>query len=309
MTAIEALTPIRFVETTTATDFINYQNNATDGCWSYVGKTGGSQGINLGDGCMTEGTIMHEIGHAIGLIHEQSRADRDTYVTIHTGNLIAGSEAQFEKATSMGNGEELMATYDFNSLMHYGPKAFSSNGQDVITINSAYANCDGCYELGSREQWCAGDIEQMVKMYTTNTTLIALYEPVWTTRRNMEAEQLTLHKAGCKDTDELCAAYVSQYTCPAELDGNVFVKDLCKWTCHAEQPTTCSTYPTTYTTAVNTYNTAVTDLSGPAAEAAVQMAAAETARRQAESEAALTNEELADGDGAGEEEEFFEEGM
>ena len=39
------------------------------GCWSYVGRTGNSQVINLGSaGCWTQGIVAHEIGKLFGLV-------------------------------------------------------------------------------------------------------------------------------------------------------------------------------------------------------------------------------------------------
>jgi hypothetical protein len=40
--------------------------------------------------------------HAIGMLHEQSRPDRDNYVTINTQNIRAG-----EKGTFKSTAEEL----------------------------------------------------------------------------------------------------------------------------------------------------------------------------------------------------------
>lgn len=60
-------------------------------CWSDVGRMAiGKQIISLGHQCYTPGTVMHELLHTLGFFHEQSRADRDEYVTIHYDNIESG---------------------------------------------------------------------------------------------------------------------------------------------------------------------------------------------------------------------------
>ena len=56
-------------------------------CNSYVGKKGGKQKISLVDGCFKPKTLKHELMHAIGFYHEQSRTDRDEHVIIHFDNI------------------------------------------------------------------------------------------------------------------------------------------------------------------------------------------------------------------------------
>ena len=57
-------------------------------CCSYIGYVGCRQGISLSNYCFSKGTVAHELGHVIGLFHEQSRPDRDNYVRIITQNII-----------------------------------------------------------------------------------------------------------------------------------------------------------------------------------------------------------------------------
>ncbi|CAG9534165.1 unnamed protein product [Cercopithifilaria johnstoni] len=101
------------------------------GCYSMVGKTGGKQTVSLGMGCIQKGIIMHELMHAVGFFHEQSRSDRDNHITVLWGNIQPGMQGQFEKYDH-GIIDFLGAEYDYDSIMHYGPRAFSRNGQPTL---------------------------------------------------------------------------------------------------------------------------------------------------------------------------------
>ena len=60
---------------------------------------------------------MHEIGHAIGFWHEQSRPDRDEYVRIHFENIDPDFEDNFHIVHSIN---DMSVQYDYRSIMHYG---------------------------------------------------------------------------------------------------------------------------------------------------------------------------------------------
>ncbi|ULT79456.1 hypothetical protein L5515_016112 [Caenorhabditis briggsae] len=111
---------------------VNYVHIYPDrGCYSMVGKMGGKQSLSLGSGCIQKGIILHELMHAVGFFHEQSRTDRDDHITIMWNNIQSGMQGQFEKY-GHGTIQSLGTSYDYGSIMHYGTKAFSRNGQPTM---------------------------------------------------------------------------------------------------------------------------------------------------------------------------------
>src|SRR3989304_5270561 len=80
----EAVADVDFVPRTTHANYIHIQDST--GNSSMVGMQGGPQNVNILS-WGTKYTICHELMHAMGFRHEQSRPDRDTYVTINWANI------------------------------------------------------------------------------------------------------------------------------------------------------------------------------------------------------------------------------
>ncbi|XP_070579237.1 protein SpAN-like [Ptychodera flava] len=105
------------------------------GCYAYMGYKNKTRQVSLQKvACQSDGVALHEIGHAIGLMHEHVRYHRDGYVTINEQNIVPGMEGNFALRDPVADDSKLIL-YDVCSVMHYNERAFSKNGQPTIIAN------------------------------------------------------------------------------------------------------------------------------------------------------------------------------
>ncbi|MFN0133344.1 MAG: M12 family metallopeptidase [Phycisphaerales bacterium] len=168
MNAISARVGVTFVPRAGQSNWIRF--NDSTGNSSPVGMQGGQQTINMAS-WGSQFVIIHELYHSLGFWHEQSRPDRNTFVTINLQNVEPGREHNFDIRSGAGT----YGFYDFDSFMHYGRTAFSVNGLDTITVNQPFTaqwqsaigqrnhfsffdeiTCRGIYRFGFDRWWKPG---------------------------------------------------------------------------------------------------------------------------------------------------------
>jgi hypothetical protein len=134
--AWQAVTPVQFVPQTTEADFIRFTKvPSAPRCSSAPGRKGGMQDIQC-DNSFNATSLVHEIGHAIGLQHEHQRFDRNAFVSVSDA-AIADRPQDFKQL----NEEALMVgPYDFNSVMHYPWNVGGSTSQPISKIPSGPPN-------------------------------------------------------------------------------------------------------------------------------------------------------------------------
>ncbi|MGW5309662.1 M12 family metallopeptidase [Nocardia thailandica] len=152
-----ARTTLRFVPRAAAhVDFIRFVPGAASR--SPVGRRGGRQTVEL-TVTAPVGTVVHEMGHAIGLWHEQSRADRAAFVDVRLTDVAPETRHNF--AQHITDGDDI-GDYDFGSIMHYPATAFSVTGR--ATIVPRFVLPPGVV-MGQRVALSAGDIAAADALY------------------------------------------------------------------------------------------------------------------------------------------------
>lgn len=209
-------------------NYITFSNS--NGCSSRIGKRyadPGKQTISIGEGCNWVGTIMHEMMHAIGFFHEQSRSNRDKYVKIYWQNIVDGFSDQFDKY-SWRTIDDLGVSYDYQSVMHYDRMAFTKNGKPTIV-----AIDNENMEFGTPEgRFSARDVVKINALYDCKTKSYGWTS--WSSWTPCDDNCYRFRERYCyhSGNKQSCGGNVNAYgvetdkqkcpssICPAPIDGN-----------------------------------------------------------------------------------------
>ncbi|XP_055329728.1 uncharacterized protein LOC129582265 isoform X3 [Paramacrobiotus metropolitanus] len=156
---------ISFVKRTVEDDFVSFQQG--NNCSSILGMNRGSRGAgqplflrdDVNASCIVTGIVQHEILHALGMLHEHSRPDRDAYIEINHNAITEGHEANFRiKPEAKTYGIE----YDLESIMHYGAFDFAKS-LNVPIIVPRFAGFE--MSMGQRKRLTVRDAAKLRSAY------------------------------------------------------------------------------------------------------------------------------------------------
>lgn len=124
--------------------------------------------VNINLAVNARSHVVHELGHAIGYPHEQSRPDRDAYVHVQTNNIQSGKfyDANFAVVSwECWPPGAILTPYDYGSIMHYdwclGSTVGCGSGTKGVTDTMFAVNPSVQYTMGD---WIGNDGASMSEL-------------------------------------------------------------------------------------------------------------------------------------------------
>ncbi len=134
-------------------------------CASALGRVGGRQQI-FGDPRCDVGVLIHEMGHAMGLLHVQADVNPapfiDTRLSRITPSSRSQSDQQFYSRTLNG--------YDYASIMHYGRTGFNAYADPIVTETRPPG-----IDIGYPPTFSTADVDALKRLYAAapaTTTIV-----------------------------------------------------------------------------------------------------------------------------------------
>jgi hypothetical protein len=158
---------IRYFNEKTTVSFVPYEGQpdalvfepGDEHCYSLLGKIGGMQPIKLSGECEWN-EIAHEIMHALGFVHEQSRTDRDSFVEVLWDDIEEKYRDQFAIVPETFMEAAARGPFDYHSIMLYPPTLFAAHaGAPTMRSRTDQPIAP------ARDGLSAGDLEKVSAVY------------------------------------------------------------------------------------------------------------------------------------------------
>jgi hypothetical protein len=172
---------------------------------SPVGRIGIPQLIRIRPDCVGTRTVQHEMGHAVGLIHEHQRCDRDNYVSVSSNDSNNSKECDAKYT--------LFGPYDYSSVMHYftgsgflpqrtgsvgdasSPGGWSLGCYDRLGINKLYEVAGGPIPTSPEATWCNPARTATVTVSSTTGPSSTQADGRWTSNWAVDGQRNSLTDA------------------------------------------------------------------------------------------------------------------
>lgn len=139
---------------------------------SALGRVGGPQPLYFEAYCGF-GSLLHQLGHALGAVHEETRRDRDNFVILRMENVAPGREHLFDLAPQCFDDN---GAYDYWSIMHgWAGEASIAPCDEEDDRGCTLVSRQGIdhYEMGQRNGLSRGDVDGLCGLYDDPTELSA----------------------------------------------------------------------------------------------------------------------------------------
>ena len=201
-------------------------------CASFIGNVktnnvqNGKQSVWLSNGCArSKRVVQHEVMHALGFFHEQSRPDRDDYVNVLWENIKDDMESNFKKQQT--NVDSLGVPYDYRSILHYQDYLFNT-GKGKKTMTKP----DGSPIPGPADEATSSDILQIHLMYMCTDRMLQADE---------FSEQMCLYDENCLCLVDPTTPPPTTTTMPPEDEPRgACAEDECAWISPWEKRQACT---------------------------------------------------------------------
>jgi hypothetical protein len=149
--------------------------NYNSGCYATVGYAKYSAryvNLDFNRGCLDDGTVRHELGHVIGMMHEHQRPDRDSYIRINWANIKPEYHHEYQRFGYANHS----TSYDLFSIMHYESNSWGTGAGPTYVGVGPYAGISNYTLQSRRTSLTTSDRALASQIYGSRYTTVPYYD-------------------------------------------------------------------------------------------------------------------------------------